>query len=294
MISNFLKTTLLILIVAGCSTTPPVIKERVHNSELSRRISSTEIDKKSAYARLKILKDHIRATRDSFPIKGNPRYYLFENFDERTVSILDKLEESSDERMEQNTFIPVQKEIIDKFLSFTSAYKVMTEAGIYINYSHDAPKDNPIISQNLENLDKVYQHYYGQLQKIKSSNPHILKEEDFSNKLTDERIILLKYLSRRVELFLSSFDLTSTESRSISTSLKRIRNLKNDPNSNLKTRIKSILNSSYYQKTKKALNSIELPESGSIDGVDDSFEKAMSVQYCFELIDFVLNRQTRG
>ncbi|MCP4914682.1 MAG: hypothetical protein GY909_16315 [Oligoflexia bacterium] len=276
----------ILLFFVGCSTGTYDSSKDIASSALSRSISSDQIDEMSALGRLLTIEKHISATFDSLPQKGNPRFYIFENFKEQIHGIIEDLKDNYPSQMEEQVFIPKDRVIAKKFVQIVSAHKVMSQAGIFVNFNQFIPKDSEVVTKNLMNLDRSMNHYYKALKSYEAGGV-VVKAEDFEKAEKSQNVNLLKYLARRVENSYEFFSPKSSHKRNIQRFVKQIRRLSVKKRSSINSQVKRFRGYKTYSRVMNYANSVELPESHTIDGYEDSFEKVESFQFGIELIDFI-------
>lgn len=276
----------ILLFLVGCSTGTYDSSKDIATTALSRSISSDQIDEMSALGRLLTIEKHIEATYDSLPQKGNPRYYIFENFKEQVHGIVEKLKENYPSQMEEQVFIPNDRVIARKFVQIVSAHKVMSQAGIFVNFNQFIPKDSEVVTKNLTNLDRSMNHYYKALKDYEAGGVTV-KAEDFEKAEKRQNVKLLKYLARRVENSYEFFSPKSSHKRNIKRFVKQIRRLSFKKKRSIDYQVQRFRGYKTYSRVIKYANTVELPTSHTIDGYEDSFEKVESFQFGIELIDFI-------
>lgn len=272
--------------LVGCSTNTYVLEKDITSSPLSRSVSSEQIDELSALGRLETIEKHIQATYDSLPQKGNPRFYIFENFKEQVHQIIESIKDSYPSQMEEQVFIPKDRAIAKKYLQIISAHKAMSHAGIFVNFNQFSPEDPKNVTENLTNLDRSMNHYYKSLKNIQETS-NIIKVEDFEKAESDQNLALLQYLARRIEAYYEDFSPKYYQKRNIRSFLKKIRNFSSNKRAPLSKQLHNFRNYKYYKRVMKYANSLTMPESSTVDGAADSYEKVLSFQFGIELIDFL-------
>ena len=286
-----LLTIFSLVLLLGCSSNQ--YSKDHYQSPLSREVANKEVDKLSALGRLQTVQEHIEATRESLPILGNPRYYLFENFEERVHSTLQELADSNDPSLNQKVFVPRNRDMAKKFLDVIAAYKVMSEAGIYINYSAITPEDPQPAAKNLSGLNRAMDLYYKDIEKIIFTQPGILKIEDKELAFSKERSALANYLLRRIESFYDQFTTKGSHKRNVQSFIGKVRSIPQRSVASINEGFSSVKKSRYFKRTSRYFKNLSLPESGSINGSEEAFERVLSVQFSFELLNFVIDRQLR-
>lgn len=263
-----LKILFFILISIGfinCSTQKNLEST---SSESVRKIASTEFN-------LKELETEIKTINDIFPKLGNPRYYVFEEFNLRASKLLELFPDASES----------EKYLISS-LKLAGCYKAMVDAGIYLNFSHLVEKDSPEVLQHLENLE--YMMNLLQQDLVKRFGVVPVETKDLYEE--KERVALIKYLTGRVSRNSTIFVNKKSEQGIVKGTLGQILAVRNRSISN---DLKRVVSNPEYKRTLKLFSNLSLPESGDIDGSADSFDKVMSVQISMEVINFLIEKQLR-
>ena len=204
-----------------------------------------------------------------FPHLGNPRFYLFEHF----VSRANALSNSFNEKNEAQ-----------KLLSLWASYKVMSEAGIYLNYSFLVNKDSAEVANLLQKIDQ-------EMSVVKEKIQNSFKVEDEEIALQIERKNLIQSLAKRIARDYKLFVKNERDQLFIKSFISSIKNLKNE---SLPDQYSLIMADPKYKKAQRLLSNLSLIENGNIDGLDESYEKVMSVQMSSELIHWLIERELRN
>ena len=204
-----------------------------------------------------------------FPHLGNPRFYLFEHFVNRANVLTTSLNQEN-----QTT----------KLLSLWASYKVMSEAGIYLNFSFLVNKDSVEVASLLQAIDQEM----GTLQEKIS---HLVKLEEQEKAIQIERKNLIQSLAKRIDRSYKIFVKNERDQLFVKYLLSNIRNLQTNI---IDFQVLTILSDPKYKKAQRLLSNLSLIENGNIDGLDESYEKVMSVQMSAELIHWLFERELRN
>jgi hypothetical protein len=205
-----------------------------------------------------------------FPRLGNPRFYLFEHFTNRSLDLIDSLNAQNEFR---------------SLLSIWASYKVMVEAGIYLNISFLVNQDSPEVSNLLKNLDD-------EMNGLKKRLNREAKIEDEEFALKYERKLLIKNLAKRISRDYKIFVKNEKDQKVIQFVLTSIDKLNTSEQSEIE--YLNLISHPKFKRAKKLLSNLSLPENGGIDGLDESLDQVMSVQMSSELIQWLIQRELRN
>lgn len=256
---------------------------------ISRNISSNDFYSMTALERLNEVQSHINETLTSMNPKGNPRYHIFEIYKLRSDEFASKVKSYSSE-LKGKEFLPARKEVVDLFRQFVAAHKVMNEAGIYIVSSKIVEPDSQETNDLLFSLRQVIMMYEDE---IKTKSGGIWKPELTENAESVERLHMVKSLSAKIKENFEDFVSTPKDQKVVHTTLKSIQKIKFVSKDQLKTDYSKLKSSAAFKKSLSLLSNLNLPDSGEIDGFEDSLEKVMSVQFSKELIEFLTSKELR-
>lgn len=277
---RFVQLGLISLLLAGCASW----KSQEPQSMISRKISSQDFHSMSAIDRLHEVGEHIRITRTSMPALGNPRYYIYEYFEDRAQRVIDRLKQGKDPSLQERTFVPKSLSIAGEIAGLVEAFDAMTKAGIYINYSVLVNPDPEEFNDNFVALNRVINFYRDDL------------ERKFGNQLTPEKrdavearekLVLMKYLVNRIENHYEAFIQGKWNKRQVKYTIERIRKTSFKDLKKFKRDMKRLRKKGYFKHTRHLLSDLDLPDSGDINGSDDAYEQVMSVQLSMGIIDFM-------
>ncbi len=204
-----------------------------------------------------------------FPHLGNPRFYLFEHFANRSKTLID----SSNDQNESRTY-----------LSLWASHKVMTDAGIYLNFSFLVNQDSLEVLNSLQKIDVI-------MADLKMKLNHQFRIEDEESTLKVERKLLIQSLAKRIGRDFKLFVKNERDQLFVQSFLNSVKALRN---SSLEIQYSMIISDPKYKKTRRLLSNLSLMDNGHIDGADESYEKVMSVQMSAELIHWLFERELRN
>lgn len=253
---------LFILGLVGCSTHQSGESTSV-TSDITREVASVKSD-------LKDLQATIEKTRKIFPKLGNPRYYIFDHFVNRGREVVAGKFQG--------------QKLNEELLKLVSAHKVMSEAGIYLNFSKIVDADSKEVTAGLTEMDRLVNQIRDQVE-----NKFFVEDKEKAE--TSERLSLVKALSERIGRYYKGFVKGDADKASIKTMLGVIKGLNAD---NAEFGYAQLKKNKGYKQARKILKNLNLPDSGEIDGASDAFEKVMSVQVSMEMISVLVERELRN
>jgi hypothetical protein len=283
---------LTLAIFASCST--QTWKNSIFQSKISRTTASNNIVDITALNRLKLLKKHSQELVNSIKKQGNPRFYLLENFLHRTDKIINELVQTQNSALSEEVFVPNNREVALKFVELVAAYEIMSSAGIYLSFNQLLPEEDKITSRNFVEYDRAMSHYLEAI-KIMSFAGITIKIEDSEMAKALEVKALLSYLVTRIEYFYEDFITKRRDRKIIKRLIRKVRALKATSPQVLSMSLKILMKKKLWKTVQLKLDNLTLPESSSIGGSDEAFEKVMSVQVGATLLNEVstmfLNRE---
>lgn len=277
-----LLTLIGLLLVSSCSGQKIV---GVYKSKISRDTASDKIVDLSAYGRLELIKKHVEALVSTIKRQGNPRYYLLENFLFRTQKQMKQMLTSENQVMNQQVFVPQNREIALKIIDIVAAYEVMNKAGIFLSFNKLLPEENEVTYQNFIQFDRAMGHYQDTIKEMVLQGT-IVKIEDKESAYKKEVQELLGYLVTRIEYYYEDFLSKWKDRRNVKKLISKVRKLKRRP-AKFDRRLSNLMKSRLWRRVSKKFENLELPESSSIEGSDEAFEKVMSVQVSATLLNEV-------
>ncbi|MFZ4714463.1 MAG: hypothetical protein ACOYL6_12145 [Bacteriovoracaceae bacterium] len=224
---------------------------------VNRDVASTQFD-------VTAFKNLLDKTKATFPKLGNPRYYVFDHFSQRARTLLSGSDQNA--------------------VQLVASYKVLAEAGIYLNFSRVIDPDSKEVAANLGQLEKTI----GALNDKVSAKifPEVMEKA-----LTEERLLMVKSLTQRISRHYQTFVKNSADKTAVKALVKGVLGLKS---AGVASEYKAMKLDKNYLRAKKILSNLSLPEVGDIDGSDDAFEKVMSVQISMEMVNWLVDRELRN
>lgn len=259
----------------------------------SRVIASEKLDQMSARNRLMILKTEIEKAKDIFPVLGNPRYYLFENFMERTGQIINDIQAMDSSLMDQQINIPAETKIIKKYLQIVSAHKVMETAGIYLNYNQLIEKDSSEVAEYLRSIASLVRLYEEQIDEYMTNVNYVslgIRVETREEAQMQEYLGLLQYLSLRIDRYYEDYISSQRLRNSINSIVNTIVDYEHESYDQTQRFLTSLTQDKRVALMLIHLKDLELKDDSSIEGSEMAFERVMSVQLSSELFRFTLER----
>lgn len=274
-----------VLIIFGLMTSCSSYNfDSTDKSMISRKVSSQDFFKMTAEERLKEVLVHVKQTSMSFPKEGNPRYFLFEFFQDRAIGIIKDLRENHSDILDEKTFVPKDKQVADKVYQLIAAYDAMAKAGIRINFSAILEADPEEASDNLHSLSKVMNYYRVDLDK---KFGFFLKPEEKTALLYQEQLKLMQYLVNRIDYHFEKFISIPSRVKRVERFIRKFNKLKYKSLADFKKKVRRYRKTRDFRYTKKYFTNLDLPDSGAINGYENAFEQVLSVQTSMEVIDFL-------
>lgn len=274
-----LLTLVGLLLVSSCASHK---RSGVFESKISRTAASKKIVDLSAYGRLELVKKHVEALVKTIQKQGNPRYYLLENFLFRTQDQMKQMLSSETQAMNQQVFVPQDREIALKIVDIVAAYEVMNKAGIFLSFNKLLPEEDEVTYQNFVQFDRAMGHYQDAIKDMALQGT-IVKIEDKESAYKTEVQELLGYLVTRIEYYYEDFLTRWKDRRNVKRLIRKVRRLKRRP-AKFDRKLSNLMKSRLWKRVSKKLENLDLPDSSSIEGSDEAFEKVMSVQVSSTLL----------
>jgi hypothetical protein len=278
---------LTLALLASCSQWSS--NSRVYSSKISRSAAS-DVSDLTAVQRLQMIVKHIEALKETISPDGNPKYYLLENFLNRTEDLVDQMVSSQNTAMLEYTYIPQNMQIASYFNRFVSAYNVFESSLAFLEETQQGflPEESEEVQANFSEFKSAMKNYQDALDGIFSAG---VFEESVREKVqAREQRELLHYLASRIEMYYEEFKY-SKRSRANRRKKSRVKWLVNSvynitakTPSVFKNKVRGVVKRRKWRRAHKILSKIDLPDSQDINGADHAFEMVMSVQMSSELL----------
>lgn len=271
------------LLVFGCASKSVDLKGRT----VSNYLEDAKLTELNAHQRLNLLIQNIEELKDTMD-RTNPRYYLFENFLERTQELLTEASSYNGNSMEENVWVPNDIAVAPKFHRIVAAYEVMDKASGYLKLDPYVVGFDKNVNLNLDTLDYILGEYKKAIDSLRADGLASVTVEAYKKIKARETRDLMHYLARRIEAH-SEGVVSSNRHR------KRIKKLTDwvldtdklsgkSPERFLETLSRLKKSWTFRKGIWSLTNRVEFPDSGNIEGADDSFNQVHSVQVCGEIM----------
>lgn len=280
------------VLIFGCASKSVNLNGRTVSSYLEDN-KTTNLN---AHQRLDLLVRNIDELKDQMD-RSNPRYYLFENFLERTQELFTEASAYDGESMQQNVWVPSDIGIAPKFHRIVAAYEIMDKAQDYLKLDPLVSGFDKNVNVNLETLEFILGQYKRDIEKLRAQGLASVTDEAYGKIKARETRDLMKYLARRIE---SHYDNVITKSRhkkrvtKLITWVQDADRLSGKSPERFRETLSRLTRSYTYKKAMSSLSNVDLPESGNIEGSQDSFNQVNSVQVCADIMNVVATGYLRN
>jgi hypothetical protein len=286
---NPLKLITLLLacsvLTMGCASKSVDLKGRTVSSYLE----DFKTDELNAHQRLDLLVQNIEELKDSMD-RSAPRYYLLENFLERTQSLFSEISQYEGDSMEQSHWVPEDIAVAPKFHRIVAAYEVMDKAARALALDPLVVGFDKNTNLNLETLDYILGEYKKRIEVLRASELASVTEEAYEKIQARETRDLIHYLARRIESHYENVVPRKSHKKRVDKMLKWAFDGEKLSGKNPKRfydSLRRFTRSYTYKKAMYSLKDLSLPESGNIEGSEDSFNQVNSVQVCADILNQV-------
>lgn len=273
------------LLAIGCASKSVDLKGRTVSSYLE----DFKLDQLNAHQRLDLLVQNIEELKDTLD-RSAPRYYLFENFLERTQDLFAEISKYEGDSMEQNKWVPEDIAVAPKFHRIVAAYEVMDKASQALMLDPLVVGFDKNINLNLETLDYILGEYKKRIDALRASGLVSVTEDTYSKIQARETRDLIHYLARRIESYYENVIPRKSHKKRVNKMLTWAfdsEKLSGKSPERFYDSLRSFTRSRTYKKAMYSLKDVSLPESGDIEGAEDSFNQVNSVQVCADILNQV-------
>lgn len=275
------------MFMASCSQWSS--NSRVYSSKISRSAAS-DVSDLTAVQRLQMIVKHIEALKLTVSPDGNPKYYLLENFLNRTEDLLNQMVNSQNTSMLEFTYIPQNKQIASYFNRFVSAYNVFELSLAYLETTQKdfLPEESEEVKANFFEFKNAMKNYQDALDGIYSAG--VFEESVRAKVKAREQRELLHYLASRIEMYYEEFKYSKRKRanrrkmNNIKWLVNSVYNISAKTPSVFKNKVRGVVKRRKWKRAHKILSKVDLPDSQDINGADHAFEMIMSVQMSSELL----------
>lgn len=279
------------LLTMGCASKSVDLKGRTVSSYLE----DFKLDQLNAHQRLDLLVQNIEELKDSMD-RSSPRYYLFENFLERTEELFSEIQSYDNDSMEENNWVPEDIAIAPKFHRIVAAYEIMDKASRTLMLDPLVVGFDKNTNLNLETLDYILGEYKKRVEALRVSGLASVTEEAYAKIQARETRDLIHYLARRIEAHYENVIPRKSNKKRISKLLNWAfdgEKLSGKNPERFYETLRRFTRSYTYKRAMKSLKNVSLPESGNIEGAEDSFNQVNSVQVCADILNQVAKSYLR-
>lgn len=273
------------LLTIGCASKSVDLKGRTVSSYLE----DFKLDQLNAHQRLDLLVQNIEELKDSMD-RSAPRYYLLENFLERTQSLFLEISKYDGDSMETSNWVPEDIAVAPKFHRIVAAYEIMDKASQALKLDPLVVGFDKNINLNFETLDYILGEYKKRIEVLRASSLVSVTEESYKKIQARETRDLIHYLARRIDSYYENVVPRKSHKKRVSKMLKWAFDSEKLSGKNPERFYESLrrFTRSYtYKKAMYSLKDVSLPESGNIEGSEDSFNQVNSVQVCADILNQV-------
>tara|TARA_Y100000590_G_scaffold263893_1_gene296438 strand:- start:296401 stop:297291 length:891 start_codon:yes stop_codon:yes gene_type:complete len=271
------------IIFSGCASKSVDLKGRT----VSNYIENFKITNLNAHQRLNLLIQNIEDLKVEMD-QTNPRYYLFENFLERTEELFNEISAYDGESMTEAVWVPNDIAIAPKFHRIVAAFEVMTKAEGILELDPLVVGFDKNVNLNLESMEYILGEYKKAIDKFRQEGLASVTKEAYSKIKARETRDLIQYLAARIE---GHYESVITNKRSRNRVSKMVgwaldtERLSGKSPERFYTTLKRLKLSYTYKVAMKALENVDFPDSGDIEGSDASFNQVNSVQICADILN---------
>ena len=280
------------LLAFGCASKSVDLKGRTVSSYLEN-FKLTELN---AHQRLDLLLQNIEELKDTMD-RANPRYYLFENFLERTEELFAEAGNYDGSSMEEAIWVPNDIKIAPKFHRIVAAYEVMATAENFLKLDPLVVGFEKNVNLNLETMEYILGEYKKSVQQLRAAGLASVTIEAYKKIKARETRELMHYLASRIEAHYENV-LTSNRSK------KRVKKMVDWVHDTNRLSGKSperfyetlgrLKNSYTFRRAMNSTANVDFPESGNIEGSEDSFNQVYSVQVCADIMNQLASNYLRN
>jgi hypothetical protein len=269
----------------GCASKSVDLKGRTVSSYLE----DFKLDQLNAHQRLDLLVQNIDELKDSMD-RSAPRYYLLENFLERTQDLFLEISKYDANSMETSNWVPEDIAVAPKFHRIVAAYEIMDKASQSLRLDPLVVGFDKNINLNFETLDYILGEYKKRIEVLRASSLVSVTVESYKKIQARETRDLINYLARRIDSYYENVVPRKDHKKRVGKMLKwafDTEKLSAKSPERFYSTLRRFTRSYTYKKAMNSLKDVSLPESGDIEGSEDSFNQVNSVQICADILNQV-------
>lgn len=266
----------------GCASKSVDLKGRTVSSYLE----DYKLDNLNAHQRLNLLVQNIEELKDSMD-RSAPRYYLLENFLERTEELFREISQYDGDSMVTSDWVPEDIAVAPKFHRIVAAYEIMDKAASSLRLDPLVVGFDKNINLNFETLDYILGEYKKRIEVLRAGSLASVTEESYEKIKARETRDLIHYLARRIETHYENVLPKKWAKKRVSKMLTWAfdgEKLSGKNPERFYETLRRFTRSYTYKKAMSSLKDVSLPESGDIEGAEDSFNQVNSVQICADIL----------
>jgi len=282
-----LRYLILLIVLVSCATHSPQSNRSISStSQNYSNFDNNDLLNLESLEKVKYTESLIKKTYKEVENRSEPFYFIFKEFYFNSRKKIKKLkvilEKTSSER-----YVPFELTDNEKrqFLEYITTYNNFNFLNQYLKNSLIVNQPSARTKRNLAVLDFIFSNSYSNIKEEYPKRKLSRMQKKLNLKYKYQSI---RYLLSKVEKNIQYFLKTNKDLKLATIVANKIK--KSSPTrswSNYR-RLKYLPRHYLYQRLKKKLSNLSLPESGEIEGGDRSFEIVMSVQLSLELIDYLL------